>query len=97
MLGKAIFALTAKKNYSDDEFEVAVRKWPSVLEKALTDPLGALIAEFDKSVRDLGSTVIVDHDYLIELLRKASDLRNVLCHGSWKAPDNKHCSVPFFC
>src|SRR6185437_4159400 len=35
-------------------------------------------------------------DDLVEALREATKLRNVLCHRSWRSPDHLGRSVPFF-
>jgi hypothetical protein len=35
-------------------------------------------------------------DELLDDLREASRIRNVLCHGSWRMPDTNGASIPFF-
>nr|WP_290221343.1 hypothetical protein [Trichocoleus desertorum] len=40
--------------------------------------------------------VIENLDELLGDLRNASQMRNVLCHGSWRLPDTKGASIPFF-
>ena len=96
ILGKAIFAMTATKLYDDEqELTDAYEKWNSVLEKALYDQLGNLISSYEKAAtaRDIK---IADFSSLVAELRSAVDLRNVLCHGSWKFPDEHGHSVPLF-
>jgi hypothetical protein len=46
---------------------------------------------------DNTEVTIKNRHELIERLRSASKIRNVLCHGSWnRAPDHKGRSIPFF-
>ncbi len=95
-LGKAIFALTATRQYPEDEIEEEYRKWLPKLEKALMSTLNPLIDTFAKEVRDHPSTTISNLDELLEDLRKAATFRNVFCHGSWPPPDENERSVPVF-
>lgn len=95
-LAKAIFSFTATKPYSEDEIEAAFEAWIPTLERALYDPLGSLITTYEKVVRDHPSATITNLDELIHDLRKAAELRNVLCHGSWRLPDENGASRPFF-
>lgn len=96
VLGKAIFSFTATREYADDEIDSALREWLPILEKAVTNPLGNLIDTFGKAVRENPKATIENLDDLLEDLRKASSLRNVLCHGSWREPDEEGSSIPFF-
>jgi hypothetical protein len=96
VLGKAIFALTATREYAENEIDQALKDWLSTLEGALVDPLGSLIIQYNNSVKNHGSETIADHDWLIEQLKEAADLRNALCHGSWRAPDNEQKSHLLF-
>ena len=88
VLGRAIYALSGTKPHD--------RTWARQLEKALTDPLGNLIEDYAKAVREHPDATTEDLDCLIDRLRKASKIRNVLCHGSWQAPDSQGASVPRF-
>ena len=97
ILGKAIFAFTATRPYSNDaEAEEAYAAWLPQLERALTNPLGNLIDVYGKVVREHPGALVADFDDLLVDLRAASDIRNVLCHGSWRAPDANGASVPLF-
>ncbi len=87
VLGKAIFALSATKPYYPAEMDAAYEKWSRGLERALTDPLGNLIGEYEKAICEHPDATADDLDYLICRLREASRIRNVLCHGSWRAPE----------
>ena len=96
VLGKAIFSFTATRNFADDEIDAAFERWLPTLERALTDPLGNLIHSFGKSVRENPDATIENLNELVCDLRKASAIRTVLCHGSWRLPDDEGRSVPFF-
>lgn len=96
ILGKAIFAFTATKRYEEAEVEAAFAEWLPTLERALTNPLGNLIDQYGKAVRDHPEGVVEGLDELLGHLREAARLRNVLCHGSWSAPDENGASLPLF-
>ena len=96
VLGKAIFALSATKPYDPAEIDAAYDKWARRLERALTDPLGNLIEDYEKTVREHPDAATEDLDHLVGRLREASRIRNVLCHGSWQAPNSQGASVPLF-
>jgi hypothetical protein len=95
-LGTAIYAMTATKVIDESDVQAEFDKWLSTLQKALSDPLGALIDTYGKSVRENQSSTISNLDDLLNDLREASQVRNILCHGSWRAPDAKGCSLPLF-
>jgi hypothetical protein len=96
VLGKAIFAFTATKHYPDSEIEAAYQRWLPTLERALIDPLGNLIDAYGKAARDNTAAWVENLDTLLVKLREASVIRNVLCHGSWRAPDASGRSLPLF-
>ncbi len=96
VLGKAIFSVTATRRIPDNKLESAFEKWLPLLEKALSDPLGGLIDSYGKAVRSNSNASITNLDELLDKLRNASNIRNVLCHGSWRAPDEQGRSLPFF-
>ena len=96
VLGKAIFSFTATRQYPEKELEAEFEKWLPILEKALSDPLGGLIDSYGKAVRANGGATVADFDDLLKDLRQASTLRNVLCHGSWRASDDQGRSTPLF-
>ena len=96
ILGKAIFSFTATRQFREDEIEAEFEKWLPTLEKALSDPLGGLIGSYGRAVRANSSATISNLDELLEDLHAASTIRNVLCHGSWRAPDNQGRSIPLF-
>lgn len=96
VLLKAIFAFTATTEYSETEIEEAYSKWVPKIERSLSDQLGALIDTYGKAVRDNSNATIENLDDLLNDLRAASKIRNVLCHGSWRMPNSNGASVPFF-
>ncbi|NEN93961.1 MAG: hypothetical protein F6K48_35815 [Okeania sp. SIO3H1] len=96
VLGKAIFAFTGTRPYSEDEVLQAYEAWLPKLERALSDPLGSLIDVFEKSVKEHPKATISNLGDLTKDLRDASRIRNVLCHGSWGPPDASGASIPFF-
>jgi hypothetical protein len=96
VLGKAIFSFMATREYAEHELRAAFEAWLPQLERALSDPLGGLINTYEKVVRDHGENNSENLHDLLEDLRKASIVRNVLCHGSWSAPDAQGRSVPLF-
>ncbi len=95
-LGKAIFSFTATRQFPEDELEAQFEEWLPTLERALSDPLGGLIDSYGKAVRANNSATISNLDEMLEDLRAASTLRNVLCHGSWRTPDDQGRSIPLF-
>lgn len=96
VLGKAIFAITATREYPEDEIEGAYLAWLPKLEKALSDPLGGLIATFGAELKRHEGATIANLDDLLVDLQAGAKLRNVLCHGSWRAPDANGRSIPFY-
>jgi hypothetical protein len=95
-LGRAIFAFTATREVPEDEIEAEFAKWIPTLKRALSDPLGGLIGSYSKAVRANTGATISNLDDLIADLRSASAIRNVLCHGSWRIPDEEGHSLPLF-
>lgn len=96
ILGKAIFSFTATRKIPKDELDAEYEKWLPTLQRALNDPLGALINSYGKAVRGHDGAAVENLDELLGNLREASTLRNVLCHGSWRAPDDKGRSIPLY-
>lgn len=95
-LGKAIFAFTATREVSPEEFEDAFAKWLPTITAAVSDPLGGLIDRYGSAVRKHSGTTITNLDALLSDLRSAAAQRNVVCHGSWRPPDAVGRSLPLF-
>ncbi|MCL1058842.1 hypothetical protein L2729_12705 [Shewanella gelidimarina] len=96
ILGKAIFALTATKPYSEDESQIAYENWSKKLEKALIDQLSRLTKAYTKAISEHPDSTITNLGELIQQLEEAAKIRNVICHGSWRVPDESGASIPFF-
>lgn len=96
VLGRAIFAFTGTKEYSESELQAALEAWLPQLEGALSDTLYRLIESYAKAVRQHQHQQLVGFDDLIADLKKAAELRNVLCHGFWGAPDANGATIPFY-
>ncbi len=96
VLARAIFAFTATRSYREEEIEKAYSEWLPKLENALKDPLGSLIDNYGKAVRDNPDATIENLEKLLDDLREASKVRNVICHGFWSLPDENAASIPFF-
>jgi uncharacterized protein (DUF2132 family) len=95
-LTKAIFAITATTEYSEEEMEKEYDKWFAKIEKSLSDQLNALIDTYGKAVKNNSQVKLTNLEDLLAELREAAKIRNVLCHGSWGPPDRNNASVPFF-
>lgn len=95
-LAKAIFAFTATKPYSDEEIHKALDEWLPKLQRALSDQLWNLTESYGKAVREHPEATIENLDELLDQLKEASKVRNVICHGSWRSPNSEGASVPFF-
>lgn len=95
-LGKAIFSFTATTEVDEGDLEAAYKAWLPKLQKALSDALGNLIANYAKAVRDHQSVEPENFKDLIKDLRQMAVIRNVISHGSWGVPDSSGRSLPFF-
>lgn len=87
VLGKAIFAFTATTEFNEKDAVNYLAKWEKQLTQALTDTLWPLAEVYGKAVRDHQEANFEGIDELVEDIKKASKVRNALCHGSWHAPD----------
>lgn len=97
ILGKAIFALTGTKPYSEEKIRQAYDYWFQKLEHALFDPLDPLIKNYGAAVREHPLAPTSNLQELLNNLREASKIRNVLCHGSWQhLPNSAGASTPLF-
>lgn len=82
VLGKAIFAFNATREYSSEDIEAEFKSWLPKLERALTDQLSKLADSYGKAVRDNGKATIDNVDELVAEIKEVTVVRNVLCHGS---------------
>ena len=93
-LAKAIFAFTATTPYSEEKAQKALDEWLPKLERVLSDQLWNLIESYGKAVREHPKATIENLDELIDQLKEASKVRNVICHGSWRSPNSYGAPVP---
>jgi len=96
VLGKAIFVYTATRQYKEIEIDEAYKAWLPTLGKALSDSLRSLADSYCKAVKTHQAADLGNIDQLIDSIKKASEIRNVLCHGSWRVPDSSGKSLPLF-
>lgn len=97
VLGKAIFAFTATRRFGTDaEAQKAYALWLPTLERALTDTLKPLADAYGRAVRANAESTTENIGELISAIKEASEIRNVICHGSWRAPDSQGRSLPLF-
>lgn len=97
VLGKAIFAFTATRRFGTEaELQDAYALWLPTLERALTDTLKPLADAYGRAVRDNSESTTENIDELISAIKDASEIRNVICHGSWRPPDPEGRSLPLF-
>jgi hypothetical protein len=96
VLGRAIFAITGTARYKESETEAAFERWLPTLERALIDPLWNLIDAYGKALRSSPDATFENLDERLSELRRASTIRNVLCHGSRGSPDSEGKSLPRF-
>ncbi len=96
VLARAIFAFSGTRQYSEDEVQAALEKWIPKLEQSLADTLYPLIQAYEKEVLSHQSSPPEGLGDLIESLKEAAQLRNVLCHGFWNPPNEEGAAIPFF-
>ncbi|SEL95873.1 hypothetical protein SAMN05443999_11076 [Roseovarius azorensis] len=97
VLGKAIFAYTATRRYETQaKAQAAYAAWLPTLERALTETLKPLADAYGKAVRDNSENTTENVGKLIVAIKEASEIRNVICHGSWRTPDAEGRSLPLF-
>ena len=98
VLKRAILALTGTYPAPPDEADVpaAVEAWRDVVSRSLVGTLSPLIDTFGKSARFHPDSKHENLDDFLLDLRAAAKLRNIICHGSWGAPDLDGGSVPFY-
>lgn len=98
ILKRAIFAFTATRRYgSAEETEAAYEAWLLQLQQVLTDQLWKLAEKYGEAVRNNGDSTILNVHALVDEIKEAAKIRNVLCHGAWlNIPNEEGKAVPFF-
>lgn len=94
----AVFALTGTCPAPEDEAKAAaaVQRWSDRLEEWIVNPLGPQIDAFGAAARQHPDSRYQHLEEFIADLRAAAKLRNLICHGSWREPDESGASVPFY-
>jgi hypothetical protein len=59
-------------------------------------PLAVSLALMKKAVRANGDATMLNLQDLLSHLREAASRRNLICHGSWRIPDDQGRSIPFY-
>lgn len=96
MLKKATFAFASITPCSEEEYESKYKEFEKQLERIVSGSLSKLIDEYSKTVRKLPDANTENLDELILNLRKGTEFRNILCHGSWGLPNENGASIPFY-
>lgn len=96
ILCKAVFSFTAKRPYDDGEICDAYEQWLPKLQRMLSDPLAGLIDTYENSIKKHPNATFCSLPELLNDLKAAARVRNVLCHGSWRCPNDIGASIPFF-
>lgn len=98
ILKRAIFVFTATRRYdSAEEGEAAYEAWFSQLQQVLTGQLWNLAEKYGDAVRNNADSTILNVHVLVDDIKEASKIRNVLCHGAWlNIPNEEGKAVPFF-
>ena len=96
-LKKTIYVITgAQKVSGDDSHEEEFEAWTKSLKIAISDPLNPLIKKYEQAVvKDKRFSVNNLESFLAEL-RELKEWRNILCHGSWRPPNEDGKSCPLF-
>ena len=97
-LKKAVLALTGTVRAPEDETaaKAAVEAWGDLLERSLVSTLNPLIDTVTKAAKDHPELKTTNIDEFEADLRAAAKVRNLVCHGSWRAPDDQGVSVAFY-
>ena len=87
-LKKAYFSFTVTTPVAPEVAERSVERWGKSLEKIVTMQLWNLAHEFEAAATANPSNSTENIGELVADIKKAAELRNILCHGSWMLPDN---------
>ena len=95
-LKKAYLVFSGTTPIAPEEAEEAVEKWGIKVEKVMTMQLWNLAKEFEDAATANPSRSTENVGELVADIKKATELRNILCHGTWMLPDNEGKSLPRF-
>ena len=94
---KAIFIFIGNKLSSEELIEKEKEKLLKQLLQASSDPMHGLINKYNEVFNNHPeNSKFSNFKELINLLNEAKKIRNVLCHGSWRAPNENGASRVFF-
>jgi hypothetical protein len=86
-LGRAIFAISLTTEYDEKDIDKALTKWASTLPLNLTDTLLPLAERFEASVKAHQTANSTGAAQIASEVKRLAEIRNALCHGSWRKPD----------
>jgi hypothetical protein len=86
-LGRAIFAISLTTEYDEKDIDKALEKWKSTLPLNLTDTLHPLAERFEASVKAHQEANKARAALIAAEVKRLAEIRNALCHGSWRKPD----------
>ena len=95
-LKKAYFSFTGTTPVAPEDLERAVEQWGKRLEKIMIMQLRNLAVEFEGAATSNPNNSTENISELVADIKKAAEIRNILCHGSWMLPDNEGKSLPRF-
>lgn len=96
VLMRAIFSHAGTIPCGQSEADAALAEyWIPRMDKLVSDSLGKLIKTYGVAVRNHPASTNGLEDLIVGL-ENACKIRNAICHGSWRAPDAKGLSVPFY-
>jgi len=86
-LGRAIFAINLTTEYDEKDIAKALDKWKSTLPLNLTDTLPPLAERFEAGVKGHQEANKARAAHIAAEVKRLAEIRNALCHGSWRKPD----------
>lgn len=96
-LKKSIYVITgARKVSNEDRENEEFKAWLKGLETTISNPLSSLIKRYEEAVRKNEKFLTTDFESLLKELQGLKEWRNILCHGSWRPPNDDGKSCPIF-
>jgi len=86
-LGRAIFAINLTTEYDEKDIDKALERWKSTLHLNLTDTLPPLAERFEAGVKAHQDADKARAEHIAAEVKRLAEIRNALCHGSWRKPD----------
>lgn len=95
-LKKAYLVFSGTTPVAPEESKRVVVQWGNKLEKIMTMQLWNLAKELELAAAANPKISTGNIRELVADIKKAAEIRNVLCHGSWMLPGNDGKSLPRF-